>query len=163
MWTGMVSSTRMKWQKLYRWTNTLSTGLYCYCEVWENVMTFIWQEQIGTLTSQAIYDMLGAGSTKPQDTAEERAKNIFNRFLKIKNLSKYIWAVSNDFVQRMDENNDGTLTEEEFLKGCLLVIKIFSHLIYHISHIYDNHQIQSNIKQVQFSHLITGQISHLPS
>jgi Ca2+-binding EF-hand superfamily protein len=48
---------------------------------------------------QAIYDMLGAGSMKPTDTAEERAKNIFNR---------------------MDENNDGTLTEEEFLKGCLL-------------------------------------------
>ena len=22
-------------------------------------------------------------------------------------------------MQRMDENNDGTLTEEEFLKGCL--------------------------------------------
>ena len=31
------------------------------------------------------------------DTAEERAKNIFTR---------------------MDENNDGNLTEEEFLKGC---------------------------------------------
>ena len=28
---------------------------------------------------QAIYDMLGAGATKPQDTAEERAKNIFSR------------------------------------------------------------------------------------
>eukprot|EP00091_Calanus_sinicus_P008298 TRINITY_DN2030_c0_g1_i5.p1 TRINITY_DN2030_c0_g1~~TRINITY_DN2030_c0_g1_i5.p1 ORF type:complete len:138 (-),score=20.02 TRINITY_DN2030_c0_g1_i5:503-916(-) len=47
---------------------------------------------------QAIYDMLGAGAVKPTDTAEERAKNIFNR---------------------MDENNDGSLTEEEFLKGCL--------------------------------------------
>jgi len=47
---------------------------------------------------QAIYDMLGAGAVKPTDTAEERAKNIFNR---------------------MDENNDGHLTEEEFLKGCL--------------------------------------------
>ena len=31
---------------------------------------------------QAIYDMLGAGSAKPQDTAEERAKNIFSRFVK---------------------------------------------------------------------------------
>jgi len=47
---------------------------------------------------QAIYDMLGAGAVKPTDTAEERAKNIFTR---------------------MDENNDGNLTEEEFLKGCL--------------------------------------------
>jgi len=47
---------------------------------------------------QAIYDMLGAGAVKPTDTAEERAKNIFNR---------------------MDENNDGHLTEDEFLKGCL--------------------------------------------
>merc|ERR1712130_733331 len=47
---------------------------------------------------QAIYDMLGQGAVKPTDTAEERAKNIFNR---------------------MDENNDGSLTEEEFLKGCL--------------------------------------------
>ena len=32
---------------------------------------------------QAIYDMLGAGAVKPTDTAEERAKNIFNRFVKI--------------------------------------------------------------------------------
>jgi Ca2+-binding EF-hand superfamily protein len=30
---------------------------------------------------QAIYDMLGAGAVKPTDTAEERAKNIFNRFV----------------------------------------------------------------------------------
>ena len=30
---------------------------------------------------QAIYDMLGAGAVKPTDTAEERAKNIFNRWL----------------------------------------------------------------------------------
>ena len=47
---------------------------------------------------QAIYDMLGAGATKPTDSAEERAKNIFSR---------------------MDENGDGHLTEEEFLRGCL--------------------------------------------
>ena len=26
---------------------------------------------------QAIYDMLGAGATKPTDSAEDRAKNIF--------------------------------------------------------------------------------------
>jgi len=47
---------------------------------------------------QAIYDMLGAGATKPTDSAEERAKNIFSR---------------------MDENGDGHLTEDEFLRGCL--------------------------------------------
>ncbi|CAB4063832.1 Neuronal calcium sensor 2 [Lepeophtheirus salmonis] len=47
---------------------------------------------------QAIYDMLGAGATKPTDSAEERAKNIFSR---------------------MDENGDERLTEDEFLRGCL--------------------------------------------
>lgn len=48
---------------------------------------------------QAIYDMLGNNSSsRPPDTAEERAKSIF---------------------ARMDENGDGKLTEEEFLKGCL--------------------------------------------
>merc|ERR1712110_277245 len=36
---------------------------------------------------QAIYDMLGAGATKPTDSAEERAKNIFTT---------------------MDENGDGS-------------------------------------------------------
>ena len=30
---------------------------------------------------QAIYDMLGAGAVKPTDTAEERAKNIFTRWV----------------------------------------------------------------------------------
>ena len=64
--------------------------------------------------------MLGSGSTKPQDTAEERAKNIFNRFSrKLLDL-----VLTSSFFSRMDENNDGTLTEEEFLKGCLLVIII---------------------------------------
>ena len=54
---------------------------------------------------QAIYDMLGnCSSSRPPDTAEERAKSIF---------------------ARMDENGDGKLTEEEFLKGCLQVIFIF--------------------------------------
>ncbi|XP_038117307.1 uncharacterized protein LOC119769347 [Culex quinquefasciatus] len=49
--------------------------------------------------SRAIYDMLGAcSSNKPADSAEERAKNIF---------------------AKMDENNDGQLTQDEFLKGCL--------------------------------------------
>ena len=37
---------------------------------------------------QAIYDMLGAGSSKPQDTAEERAKNIFNRCIEIRRRQK---------------------------------------------------------------------------
>lgn len=50
-------------------------------------------------TFQAIYDMLGAcSSNRPADSAEERAKNIF---------------------AKMDENNDGQLTQDEFLKGCL--------------------------------------------
>ena len=53
---------------------------------------------------QAIYDMLGnSSSSRPPDTAEERAKSIF---------------------ARMDENGDGKLTEEEFLKGCLQVLDI---------------------------------------
>ena len=48
---------------------------------------------------QAIYDMLGTNSSnRPQDSAEERAKSIF---------------------AKMDENGDGQLTQEEFLKGCL--------------------------------------------
>lgn len=48
---------------------------------------------------QAIYDMLGAcSSNRPADSAEDRAKNIF---------------------AKMDENNDGQLTQDEFLKGCL--------------------------------------------
>lgn len=43
--------------------------------------------------------MLGAcSSNRPADSAEERAKNIFSK---------------------MDENNDGQLTQDEFLKGCL--------------------------------------------
>ncbi|XP_058797439.1 neuronal calcium sensor 2 isoform X1 [Phymastichus coffea] len=56
---------------------------------------------IGEMTKivQAIYDMLGAcSSNRPADSAEERAKNIF---------------------AKMDENNDGQLTQDEFLKGCL--------------------------------------------
>ena len=47
---------------------------------------------------QAIYDMLGAGATKPTDSAEDRAKKIFST---------------------MDDNGDGHLTEEEFLSGCM--------------------------------------------
>ena len=55
------------------------------------------QEEMTNIV-QAIYDMLGADATKLSDTVEEKTKNIFNR---------------------MDENNDGSLTEEVFLKGCL--------------------------------------------
>ncbi|KAK2723608.1 hypothetical protein QYM36_002074 [Artemia franciscana] len=48
---------------------------------------------------QAIYDMLGnASASRPADSAEDRARSIF---------------------ARMDENGDGQLTEEEFLRGCL--------------------------------------------
>ena len=36
------------------------------------------QEEM-TKIVQAIYDMLGAGATRPTDSAEERAKNIFSR------------------------------------------------------------------------------------
>lgn len=52
-----------------------------------------------SIITQAIYDMLGAcSSNRPADSAEERAKSIF---------------------AKMDENNDGQLTQDEFLKGCL--------------------------------------------
>lgn len=55
--------------------------------------------KVFSFCSQAIYDMLGAcSSNRPADSAEERAKNIF---------------------AKMDENNDGQLTQDEFLKGCL--------------------------------------------
>jgi len=47
---------------------------------------------------EAIYEMLGSGSVKPVDTPEQRARTIFSK---------------------MDDNNDGCLTEEEFLNGCL--------------------------------------------
>lgn len=47
----------------------------------------------------AIYNMLGSAVlTRSQDTAEERASKIF---------------------ARMDTNNDGALTMEEFLNGCM--------------------------------------------
>ena len=49
--------------------------------------------------SQAIYEMLGNNAAnKPVDSADQRAKIIFNK---------------------MDENKDGHLTEEEFLNGCM--------------------------------------------
>ena len=47
---------------------------------------------------QAIYGMLREDGTEPMSTVDERARKIFHR---------------------MDENGDGQLTEEEFLRGCL--------------------------------------------
>ena len=41
----------------------------------------------------------------------------------------------------MDENNDGTLTEEEFLKGCLMVTNLH---ISHISHMIKSSQMSNN-------------------
>ena len=96
-------------------------------------------------------DLRHAGGRVDQATGHcwrESQEYLQQVFEKKKSFQIYTWAVSNDFVQRMDENNDGTLTEEEFLKGCLLVTKIFSHLIHQISHISDNYQIQSIVKQV---------------
>ena len=47
---------------------------------------------------QAIYDMLGANIRQPEESTEERASKIFSR---------------------MDQDQDGGLTLEEFLEGCL--------------------------------------------
>ena len=52
-----------------------------------------------TIVVQAIYDMLGAGSTTMSpDSAEERAKDIF---------------------RQMDFDGDGLINEDEFLRGCM--------------------------------------------
>lgn len=70
---------------------------YCIC-----LKTLLWEKHVTNFlfSLQAIYDMLGTNSaSRPADSAEERAKAIFSK---------------------MDENNDGNLTQEEFLKGCLL-------------------------------------------
>ncbi|CAK9296314.1 unnamed protein product [Gordionus sp. m RMFG-2023] len=58
---------------------------------------------------EAIYDMLGPEMDKTKESPEERAKKIFSK---------------------MDTNNDGLLTEEEFIKGCLQdeeLFKILAH------------------------------------
>ena len=47
---------------------------------------------------QAIYNMLGAGASRTTDSAEDRAESIFSQ---------------------MDSNEDGYLTLEEFISGCL--------------------------------------------
>ena len=125
IWLFQFSESQYSW---YIKSHQIIRDIVKYQKESENV----WHSEL----FQAIYDMLGAGSTKPTDTAEERAKNIFNRFSKIFQkiyLSSFDWSS----FKRMDENNDGTLTEEEFLKGCLLVTttKYFSH-----------HHFQSNIK-----------------
>ena len=47
---------------------------------------------------EAIYDMVGNKSRRPQESSEERAKHIFGR---------------------MDKNGDGGLSRQEFIEGCL--------------------------------------------
>ena len=74
------------------------TFLFFFCRMYDVDGNGVIDQDEMTKIVQAIYDMLGAGATKPTDSAEERAKNIFSR---------------------MDENGDGHLTEEEFLRGCL--------------------------------------------
>ena len=125
IWLFQFSESQYSW---YIKSHQIIRDIVKYQKESENV----WHSEL----FQAIYDMLGAGSTKPTDTAEERAKNIFNRFSKIFQkiyLSSFDWSS----FKRMDENNDGTLTEEEFLKGCLLVTNI------HISHMIKSSQISN--------------------
>ena len=62
---------------------------------------------------QRIYSKLGATSAKPTKTAEELAMDIFTQ---------------------IDENGDGTLTEEEFLTGCLEDDKLFRMLVPNVFH-----------------------------
>ena len=62
----------------------------CFCSKFQVIKDFFFRmydvdgngvidQDERTKIVQAIYDMLGAGAVKPTDTAEERAKNIFNR------------------------------------------------------------------------------------
>ena len=57
---------------------------------------------------QRVYAKLGAKIEKPTKSAEATAKDIF---------------------EQIDENGDGTLTEEEFLTGCLEDEKLFKMLV----------------------------------
>ena len=57
---------------------------------------------------QRVYSKLGANNEKPTKSAEDTAKDIF---------------------LQMDGNGDGTLTEEEFLTGCLEDDKLFKMLV----------------------------------
>ena len=59
-------------------------------------------------TMQRVYSKLGAGTSKPRKSAEETAKDIFST---------------------IDENGDGHLTEEEFLRGCLKDDKLCKMLV----------------------------------
>ena len=59
-------------------------------------------------TMQRVYSKLGANIEKPTQTAEEMALDIFTQ---------------------IDENGDGSLTEEEFLTGCLQDDKLFKMLV----------------------------------
>lgn len=81
--------------------NTTETRSYMECLILSlrEPEYHVERNKVLSFCSQAIYDMLGAcSSNRPADSAEERAKNIF---------------------AKMDENNDGQLTQDEFLKGCL--------------------------------------------
>jgi len=59
-------------------------------------------------TMQKVYAKLGAEYEKPEKSAVETAKDIFTQ---------------------IDENGDGTLTEEEFLTGCLEDETLFKMLV----------------------------------
>lgn len=77
--------------------NTEKSGNCVYSNLWPPCLKPT--VNLSSSVVQAIYDMLGAcSSNRPADSAEDRAKNIF---------------------AKMDENNDGQLTQDEFLKGCL--------------------------------------------
>ena len=56
------------------------------------------QQEEMTKMAESVYGVLSAADKKPNDMAEEGAKNTFVRF---------------------DLNSDGYITEEEFIKGCL--------------------------------------------
>ena len=56
-------------------------GIEYEIELLGDIHVYKYKYKSDRMNCQAIYDMLGAGSSKPTDTAEERAKNIFNRFL----------------------------------------------------------------------------------
>ena len=59
-------------------------------------------------TMQQVYSKLGAGNSKPRKSAEETAKDIFSK---------------------IDENGDGHVTEDEFLRVCLQDDKLCKMLV----------------------------------
>ena len=57
-----------------------SSPLFCSpCRMYDVDGNGVIDQEEMTKIVQAIYDMLGAGATRPTDSAEERAKNIFSR------------------------------------------------------------------------------------